>query len=239
MYKFKIPPTEDLINQNPYYRRFKIVIGSPLWKFYLGWAYKKCVEDFIKLNFIPDFNKKDFTCLLCGVGNEVTADEFIKFVITRNQQAKIKIIDLANEQTNAVSKLVEGKYSSFDIGIKQINALDLSSFIPKNSITWIETDGFLEFFSKKALNKLLDVWGIILKKDGFITLREPASIGKVGRLIDFFRIWIAKKWLGVTIYNHTKLDLDKTFREHGFSFTSAPTFIPTFTRYSLIKTGAE
>ena len=25
---------------------------------------------------------------------------------------------------------------------------------------------FLEFFSKKALNKLLDVWGIILKKDG-------------------------------------------------------------------------
>lgn len=72
-----------------YYHRFKIVIGTPIWRAYLRWAYKTCIDDLRKLHFYPDFNRQDFTALLCGVGNETTADEFINFVIARNEKAKL------------------------------------------------------------------------------------------------------------------------------------------------------
>lgn len=103
-----------------YYRNFNIILGNPLWRRYLRWAYKTCISDLEKLHCEPDFSKKDFTVLLCGVGNENTADEFIKFVTARNQKAKIIIIDIADEQINAVKELVKTKYSSLNIIVKQI-----------------------------------------------------------------------------------------------------------------------
>lgn len=218
-----------------YYRKFKIVIGTPLWRIYLRWAYRKCIEDLTKLNFVPDFSGKDFTCLLCGVGNETTADEFIKFIIARNQKARIIIIDLAGEQIEAVRKLVKNKYSSFNIKTKQINALDLNKFLQNNSVDWIETDGFLEYFDTRKLHELLSIWNKILKPEGFITIRETASSGFIGSLIDHLRVWIAKKWLSVTIYIHTKDQLEKMFRKHQFKFVSEATYVPTFSRYSLIS----
>lgn len=211
------------------------MIGSRLWRLYLRWAYRRCIEDLRKLNFRADFNKKDFTALLCGVGNEVTADEFIKFVITKNLKAKIIIIDIGSEQIRAVTKMVRSKYPTLDIDIKQINALELLSFLPGSSINWIETDGFLEFFNTDNLRDLLGVWKTLLKQEGFITIREPASDGMIGKIIDHLRIRIAKLWLGVTLYNHTKAELEKMFRDHKFMFTSKSTLLPTFRRYSLIK----
>ena len=93
-----------------YYRNFKIIIGTPLWRYFFRQEYKKCVDNLKKLNLSPDFYKNSFTALLCGVGNEVTADEFIKFILAKNK-----------------------------------------------SVDWIETDGFLEYFPKEDLNKLLFV----------------------------------------------------------------------------------
>ncbi len=218
-----------------YYKNFKIVIGTPLWRLYLRWAYKKCIADFNKLNFFPNFTAPDFTCLLCGVGNETTADEFIKFIIQRNKKARIIIIDLGKEQIHAVKNLIEKKYSSLDITVKQINALELNSFIKKASIDWIETDGFLEFFDKNSLQKLLIIWHRLLKQKGFITLREPSSQGNIGNIIDLLRMWIGKVWLGVKLYLHNKKGLTALFKKSGFIFHNDPTFIPTFNRYSLVK----
>lgn len=218
-----------------FYRRFKIIIGTPLWRVYLRWAYRKCIDDLRQLNFIPDFNKEVFTCLLCGVGNETTADEFIKFATLKNKKAKIIIIDIGDAQIKAVKKLIKDKYPSLDIKIKQINALDLTSFIQNNNINWIETDGFLEYFDTAKLHNLLSIWNKILSHDGFITLRETASNGFAGKVIDHLRVWIAKKWLGVTIYIHTRKSLEKIFQKHQFKFISGTTFLPTFRRYSLIK----
>lgn len=218
-----------------YYHRFKIIIGSPLWRFYLRWAYGKCIEDLDTLHFIPDFNNRDFTCLLCGVGNETTADEFIQFANKKNLKAKIIIIDLGKEQIQAVKNLIRKKYLSHNIEVKQIDALQLTTFIKPNSINWIETDGFLEFFDKKSLNKLMQIWNKILKNNGFITLREPASEGKLGQITDNLRIWIGKRWLGITIYRHTKQELNLMFQKSGFKYVTGYTSIPTFKRYSLIK----
>lgn len=242
-YKNKVPRwlgikfmKQDTPIDTTYYHRFKIIIGSHVWRFYLRWAYRKCIEDFSKLDFRADFNKQDFTALLCGVGNETTADEFIKFVIAKNKKARIIIIDIGAEQIRAVLKLVQSKYPSLNVDIKQINALELPSFLPSKSIDWLETDGFLEYFDKSNLHKLLNIWRILLKDNGFITIREPASDGEIGELIDYFRILIAKKWLGVIIYRHTKIELEKILNEHQFSFISGSTALPTFKRYSIIKT---
>lgn len=218
-----------------YYKKFRIVIGTPFWKIYLRWAYKTCIEDLNKLNFISNFNKDNFLALLCGVGNETTADEFIKFVLNKNKKAKIIIIDLGNEQIAAANQLVKEKYSNFDIKIKRINALELDSFVKKNTINWIETDGFLEYFDKKSLLKLLLLWHSLLRQDGFVTLREPASHGLFGHFIDKFRVWVGKAWLNITLYEHTMRDLTLLFNKTGFRFTLENTILPTFKRFSLIK----
>ncbi len=217
-----------------YYRNFRLVIGSPLWRLYLRWAYRKCIDDFKYLDFIPDFKNKTFTCLLCGVGNEVTADEFIKFALLKNKKAKIIIIDLGKEQIQAVRKLIQKKHSTINIKVKQMNALDLDKMLKDNSIDWIETDGFLEFFDKDSLYRLLTIWDKLLKPKGFITLREPASRGTIGHIIDKLRVWAAKIWLGITIYRYDQDKLTSLFNKTGFEYVEHSTFIPTFDRFSLI-----
>jgi len=131
------------------------------------------VKDLSVLNYSPKFKRKGFTALLCGVGNEGTADVFIKFLTTRNPKAKIIIIDLGKERIENVNKLVKEKHSSLDIFVKQINALSLQKIIKNGTIDWIEKDGFLEFFDKKSLSKMLFVWRQILNDEGFITTRIP------------------------------------------------------------------
>jgi len=216
-----------------YYRKFRIVIGTPLWRLYLRWAYKKCVCDVKKLDFYPDFIKKDFTCLLCGVGNETTADEFIKFVTERNPSPKIIIIDIGDEQIAAVKKLIAKKYLNLNIKVKKINALRLKTFIKKNTIDWIETDGFFEYFDDKSLKKLLLIWKELLTKDGFITTRACSSHGLIDQIIDKSRIWLGKVWIGVTLYPHDRKKLRNLLKETGFKYFKGLTGLPTFKRYSI------
>lgn len=219
-----------------YYKNFRIVIGTPLWRFYLRWAYQKCLNDFQYLEFKPDFSAKNFTCLLCGVGNETTADEFIKFVIHKNSHSKIYIIDLGVEQINAVKNLVKTKYPKLNILVKQLNALNLQDFIKVNSLDWIETDGFLEYFDHQSLGKLISVWQTILKPNGFITLRDFSSNNSfLDRSLDSFRLWVTKVWLGGNLFVHTTKELDQVFHQNKFSYFSGPTPCPTFKRFSLVK----
>lgn len=218
-----------------YYHKFKIVIGTPLWRVYLRWAYRKCIDDLTRLDFSPDFTKEGFSCLLCGVGNETTADEFINFTLQKNSHPNIYIIDLGDDQVKAVNKLVRQKYSHKNITVKKINALGLNSFLRPNQIDWIETDGFLEYFGHLSLEKLLRIWEEILANDGFITTRDCASKGKLDQIIDFVRIWLGKIWLGTTLYPHRQQELRHLFTKSGFKYFEGSTFLPTFKRFSLIK----
>lgn len=218
-----------------YYRSFRIVIGTPLWRIYLQWAYIKCIEDLDKLGFKPNFTKKKFTCLLCGVGNETTADEFIRFVAKRNPRVRIIIIDIGEEQIEAVKKLVKNKYPNLDIEVKKINALKLNTFIEKNSVDWIETDGLFEYFDKKSLGELLMLWESLLTKDGFVTTRACASQGMIGRIIDSLRVRLGKVWPGVNLYAHNRQEVINLVLKSGFKYTEGLTPIPTLRRYSLIK----
>lgn len=218
-----------------YYRSFRIVIGTPLWRIYLQWAYKKCIEDLNELDFDPKFTKRGFTCLLCGAGNETTADEFIRFVIKRNPKTKIHIIDIGDEQIKAVRRLVKNKYPNLDIEVKKINALKLNTFIEKNSVDWIETDGLFEYFDKKSLRELLMLWRGLLTKDGFVTTRACASQGMIGRMIDSLRIRLGKVWPGVNLYAHNRQEVINSILKSGFKYTEGLTPIPTLRRYSLIK----
>lgn len=218
-----------------YYKNFRIVIGTPLWRVYLKWVYPISIKDFEKLGFNPDFQKKYFKALLCGVGNEMTADEFIKFVFSKNKQAKIYIIDLGEEQIAAVKKLVEQKYQGANIIIKRIDALDLEMMIKPKSIDWIETDGLFEFFDYESLEKLLKIWKNILKEDGFITTRANSTKGTIDRLLDSIKVLLGRVWLGVTAYTHTRQRLHKLFKSSGFSFVQGSTPLLTYKRYSLVN----
>lgn len=218
-----------------YYRSFKKVFNNPLWNIYLRWAYTRCVEDLKKVGFQPDFRKKDFACLLCGVAMERTAYEFIKFVIARNPEAKIWIIDLGEEQVAAVERLVVEKYRNVDVIVRRINALDLKTLISAGSLDWIETDGFIQYFDSPSLQKLMDVWLYLLKPDGFITFRDFTTGERTVVPADRFRIWLVKVWLKAKIFRHTKEELDSLFAQLNFRKVEGATILPTYKRFSLIK----
>lgn len=217
-----------------YYKNFGLILGNPLWRVYLRWRYKKSIEDFSKLNFSPNFKKKDFACLLCGVGNEVTAEEFIKFVIKRNSDPNIWMIDLGKEQIDAVKQMVIRKFPNLNIKVKQIDALKLEGLIKGNTIDWIETDGLFEFFDNATIRKLLSIWKRLLTKEGFITTTATSSRWALQEYFDKVKIWAGKVWLGVTVYSHTRTQMRQNFKEVGLKFVEGPTVVPYFKRYSLI-----
>ena len=218
-----------------YYKNFKIVLSSRIFQNYLLWAYRKGIEDLAKLNFHPNFSKADFAVLLCGVGYEGTADLFIKFVTQRNPKAKIWIVDLGEEQIAAVDKLVKEKYPDLDITVKRINALELEALIPKASLDWIETDGFLQFFDSLSLEKLLNIWSSLLKPDGFIITRDFSTGNGITIATDAFRVWLAKRWLGVSLFRHTKEEFSRLFNQLNLKSAEGLTPLPTYKRFSIIK----
>lgn len=189
----------------------------------------------MSLGLQPDFDKKDFSCLLSGCGNEQTADTFIQFVTRRNKNAKIYIIDLGDEQIKAIQKLVAFKCKDYNVEIHQINALDLEKIINLKSLDWIETDGFMEYFDNRSLEKLLQVWHRLLKKDGFITTRDCVTEGKLTQIADYLRINIAYQWLGVKLYTHTKQDFNKLFAKIGYKYFLGNTWLYSYRRFALIK----
>lgn len=211
------------------------MLKTRIFKRYLRWAYKKGAEDLVKLNFKPGFKKEDFTCLLCGVGSEQTANEFIRFVTNRNPRAKIWIIDLGEKQVTAVKKLVKERLAKFDVNIRRVNALELNKLLPEASLDWIETDGFLEYFDRQSLKRLLTIWHGLLNADGFITTRDFVSSSRITITTDAFRIWLAKRWLGVSLFRHTKKELVSLFKSSGFNFVVGPTPLPTYKRFTLVK----
>src|SRR3989339_64238 len=214
-----------------YYKNFRIVLGNPLWRIYLRWRYRKSIDDFNKLKFIPNFKKNNFTCLLCGVGNEVTAEEFIKFVLQKNSKANIWIIDLGKEQIEATSIMIRQKFPNLKIKLKQIDALDLNTLIQACSVDWIETDGLFEFFDNSSIKKLLSVWKKLLNKDGFITTTATSSRWKLQEYFDHIKVWIGKVWLGIVVYPHTREQMRENLKSLGFKFVEGPTPIPYFKRY--------
>jgi len=218
-----------------YYKKFGTVLKNPIFIAYLEWAYRKGLADLARLNVKTNFHKTNFTCLLCGVGNEHTADQFIKFVIKRNIQAKIWIVDLGEEQIEAITKLVKEKYINRDITVIKINALRLEKIIPNESLDWIETDGVLEFFDDSSLEKLLNIWKILLKPDGFITTRDYSTGNGISKITDALRILIFKHWLGVSLFRHTHKEFNDLFEKIGFKYFEGSTPLPTYKRFCIIK----
>lgn len=219
-----------------YYSRWGLVIGQPVFQRFLRENYGLGLADLKLLKQKSPFASPDFSCLLCGVGNAATARTFIQFVIEKNPKAKIHIIDLGAEQIAAAKHVVEQEFSSYDIQVRQMNALELLGWLKSASLDWIETDGFLEFFSPPQLAKLLQIWHTLLKDTGFATIREPASASFwETAVLDVWRLWLAKLWLGITIYKHSLAELEQAFATAGFRLVTFPTKVPTFCRFTMVK----
>lgn len=220
-----------------YYRRFSIIIGTPLWRWYISKQYQRGIEDLGKLGREPEFGKKRFTALLCGVGNEATAEEFIKFVYEKNHTATILIIDMGEEQVRAVKKSISERYMDKRISVVKTNALDLEKLIKPGTVDWIETDGFWEYFDYDGLGKLLLVWHKLLKPQGFVTTSATSTASIFDEWVDRVKIWISRVWLDVKVYSHNREKLHRIINEVGFKFVERWTVLPYFRRYTIIKRG--
>ena len=142
---------------------------------------------------------------------------------------------MGEKQVTAVKKLVKERLAKFDVNIRRVNALELNKLLPEASLDWIETDGFLEYFDRQSLKRLLTIWHGLLNADGFITTRDFVSSSRITITTDAFRIWLAKRWLGVSLFRHTKKELVSLFKSSGFNFVVGPTPLPTYKRFTLVK----
>ncbi len=217
-----------------FYKIFGFITKLPFWRHYLHISHLRGFEDVKEMGVVRMFKDSNFTALQCGTAGEITTDEFLKSALNQNQNAKIIIIDLGEEQIASVKKLVSNKYKNKQIKVHQANALDLS-FVPNKSVDWIETDGFLAFFDQETLPKLLKEWKRILKDNGFITFRDFASNTFPEKLIDDARIALTKYSVKANLTRRTKTEMDTSFSEAGFQFNFGRTLIPGFYRYCLIK----
>ena len=217
-----------------YYKRMQFFTSNPLWRRYLSWAYQCCVDDLKKIGYQPDFTKDNFTALLSGTSGETTSMQFAKFVFDKNPNAKIIILDIVPEQLERSRAVLSINYP--DKNIEHILSDAKQTPLESDSIDYIETDGFLEYFLGEDLRSLLKEWSRILRQDGFITTRAFATNSVLGRLADKLRLFSARRVLGVTVYAHSKQELIQCFQDAGFEFVKGGnTFIPTLYRFSLVN----
>lgn len=223
-----------MIDTSIFYPNFYRLSQLPLFKIYLRWSYSRCVKDLSKLKHEANFQRPNFTCLLSGCASPVTASEFITFILKRNPKANIIILDIGQEQTEAIKQLVKMKYPNQNIVIKRGDILNGDNLL-RNSVDWIETDAVLGYFTEGDLQQVLTNWKDWLKKDGFITMREAATSNLVGKTIDLIKIKLARKYFGSLLYRHSKQNLEEAFKQEGFRFVSGITPVPSLRRYTLVK----
>lgn len=202
-----------------YYHRFGFVLKNPIFHWYIRNAYRQGVASLKNLVFTPNFGKEGFTALLCGVGNEGTADEFIKFNLEKNPTAKIRIIDLGQEQVEAVQRLVKEHYSNLDIEVKQLNASDLETYLPPESLDWIETDFLFLFFDNPSLKNLISIWSHLLRPDGFITTRTFTPENRFESSLIQYALDLGEIWLGAKFHLQNQKELETMFSQNNLAFT--------------------
>jgi len=219
-----------------FYRKFQIVSKLPLWTSYLHRVYRDAIQDATKLKAQDALSDKpNFTCLLCGVSGEITAREYLNFVLEIKPKCKIIVIDLGQDQVNSVRQMVKREFPKANIEVKQANALNLN-FIGDKSIDWIDTDGFFSFFTEQTLLELFKEWKRILKKDGFITFRELTSDGIVSSLANKLRDRASQVYMGIKLNLHTTNELYRDFEKVKFKFNRNSSPIPLLDRYCLVNT---
>lgn len=218
-----------------FYQRFQIVSRFPLWGNYLRKVYDDAIHDALKLNPQCNFHRSEFTCLLCGVSGEITAREFIKFVLKINPAGRIIIIDIGQNQIKSVRRLVKEEFFGEKICIRRTNALDLG-FIKDKSVDWIDTDGFFSFFDQKELLYLFQEWKRILRDDGFITFRELTSHGLLSGFVNKLRDRVSRLYLGIRLNIHRTNELYDDFEKMRYKFSHGRSPIPFLDRYCLVNT---
>ena len=219
-----------------FYRKFQVVSKFPLWPHYLRQVYKDAIRDATKLKAQDAIlDNPNFTCLLCGVSGEITAREYVNFVLKIKPQSKMIIIDLEHDQVNSVKQLVEKEFPSANVKVRQANALNLS-FISDKSIDWIDTDGFFSFFNEQNLLALFREWKRILKKDGFITFRELTSHGLISSIANKLRDLASQLYMGVKLNLHSTDELYKDFEKVKYRFSRGTSPLPLLDRYCLVNT---
>jgi len=217
-----------------YYSRFQLFTHNPLWKKNLRWAYQRCIDDLGKINHCPNFSKKNFTALLCGTSGEKTSSIFVNFVLSKNKNAKIIILDISETQLVKSKSVLTKQFPKANI--KYVKADAKNTEIKTASIDYIETDGFLEYFDADGLLLLLNEWKRLLSNGGFVTTRAFASNSFFGKITDKIRVLIGKHYLNVTLHVHHMKDIIGAIRKTGLDFVQGGgTFFPTFKRFSLLK----
>jgi SAM-dependent methyltransferase len=217
-----------------FYNKFKIVSNFPLWKIYLRWVYNKTISDATKLNAPTVKQRGKPNCLLCGVSGEITAKEYIDFVLRSNKNADITIIDIGENQINSVKKIVEETFPESKILIKRADAVELS-FIKDKSLDWIDTDGFFSYFDNDMLMRLFSEWRRVLKDDGYITFRELTSHNIVSKIANNTRDIFSRLYMNTKLHLHSLNQIEEIIEKAGFKFVRGISPIPFLDRYCLIK----
>ena len=215
-----------------YYKRFRIFTHSVIWKIYISNSLTNSLYDLDALGRSSIFEKPGFTAMQCGTSGFKTSKCFFDFLLKRNSDCRIIVLDKSNYPLNEIKRNVHRKYSGIKFSFIQCDALSIP--IADASVDYIETDSFFQFFSLTALNQMLSEWHRVLKPDGFITTRCFCRNNQFGKIFDFFRKQLGK-YLNVQFIIHDYPSIIASLNLAGFNFKSNCYALPTLRRFTLIK----
>lgn len=214
--------------------RFQYVTDNSIWSSYLRWAYQKCVDDFADWGHPVNFTEKGFTALLCGTAGAATTREFVTFILNKNKEAKIIILDIGTLQIQHSKAMVEAEFPNADITCLQADARIMP--LADHSIDLIETDGVFEFMNGSDVQTVLHHWHRILKDSGKCMFRDFAPRSPLTAGPNLIKKTIARTFFNLELFNHSWSDFQKMFDAARFQHRSGGTaFLPSFRRFTLIK----
>ncbi len=217
-----------------FYQRFKIITHRQFWRKYLHTCYSDCIDDLKAIHYTPDFNKNGFRALLCGTSGEITSDVFTEFVLAKNEQAHILIIDLGHLQIKKSRELLAKKFPGAGISYVIADARKLP--VASSAVDFIETDTLLNFFNSPDMGKVIKEWHDILTPSGFVTTRILANHNRIRRYYDEFLFALGKLVIGASYKTHSVHTIALNIKKAGFEFINGGhSSFAQQKRFSMIK----
>lgn len=212
-----------------YHKSFGRLAERPRQRKYLNSVYERALVHAQEAGWGNPFQMENAEVLLCGTGSTETSSTFVQAVRDQNPDAKIHILDRESFPLDKSRERLTGELGPEGIGgidFRQEDALHTS--LEDGSISAIETDLFLQFFSPETKRDLIQEWARILRPGGVVMTRDLVqSTGKMSEkaFANLHSKLVARK-LHVPAHSTTTDELQNLFKEAGLEVKIIPGRLP-------------
>lgn len=211
-----------------YHDAFGRVAESPHQRKYLKNVYQRSLKLVEEAGWGNPILRKHAEVLLCGTGSSETSSTFVDTIRELNPNAKVHILDREQFPLDKSRERLQGELATGLANIEFHHEDALHTSFDDSSLSAIETDLFLQFFSPDAKQALVREWARILEPGGIITTRDfvQSTGGPIEKRASNLHQRIIAKRLHVPTYPTTSIGLSNLFKEAGLEVRITPVRLP-------------